>query len=70
MKLRWLNTRLKLDTLMTNQSRFGSLATDKKLVIKTWDGVLMDNLHLPLDWTRQSEVLVGIGKLRPPGRNR
>ncbi|KAJ7073790.1 hypothetical protein C8F01DRAFT_1042859 [Mycena amicta] len=65
-----MNKRLKLDQLASNASCFGAQATDKRVVLQTWEGVLMDNKHLPNDWVGQSEVLVGIGMLRPPGRNR
>ncbi|KAJ7080236.1 hypothetical protein C8R44DRAFT_907175 [Mycena epipterygia] len=58
------------DQLLTDISRYGSRATDMKVVLQTWDGVLMDNKNLPENWIWQSGVLVGIGALRPPGRNR
>ncbi|KAJ7860650.1 hypothetical protein B0H13DRAFT_2237362 [Mycena leptocephala] len=70
---RWvacINKRLKIDRLLTDRSRYGSRAMDTKTVLKTWDGVLMDNQNLPDNWIWQSGVLVGIGKFRPPGRNR
>ncbi|KAJ7889015.1 hypothetical protein B0H13DRAFT_1626844, partial [Mycena leptocephala] len=59
-----------IDRLLTDTSRYGSRALDIKTVLKTWDGVLMDNKNLPDNWIWQSGVLVGIGKFRPPGRNR
>jgi ribonuclease HI len=65
-----INKRLKIDRLLTDTSRYGSRALDIKTVLKTWDGVLMDNKNLPDNWIWQSGVLVGIGKFRPPGRNR
>ncbi|KAJ7052456.1 hypothetical protein C8F01DRAFT_1221839 [Mycena amicta] len=55
-----MNKRLKLDQLASDASRFGAQATDKQVVLQTWEGVLMDNKHLPNDWVGQSEVLVGI----------
>ncbi|KAJ6541496.1 hypothetical protein B0H19DRAFT_1212769 [Mycena capillaripes] len=70
---RWvaaLNKRLKIDQLLTDRSRYGSRALDIKTVLKTCDGVLMDNRNLPENWIWQSGVLVGIGKFCPPGRNR
>ncbi|KAJ7940068.1 hypothetical protein B0H13DRAFT_2226252 [Mycena leptocephala] len=65
-----INKRLKTDRLLTDTSRYGSRALDIKTVVKTWDGVLMDNENLPDNWIWQSGVLVGVGKFRPPGRNR
>ncbi|KAJ7732743.1 ribonuclease H-like protein [Mycena maculata] len=70
---RWvatINKRLKIDRLLTDISRYGSHALHVNTVLKTWDGVLMDNKTLPDNWIWQSEVLVGIGNFRPPGRNR
>ncbi|KAJ7093650.1 hypothetical protein C8R43DRAFT_908052 [Mycena crocata] len=70
---RWIaciNKRLKIDRLLTDSSRYGSRALNTNTVLKTWDGVLMDNKNLPENWIWQSEVLVGIGTFRPPGRNR
>ncbi|KAJ7670106.1 ribonuclease H-like protein [Mycena polygramma] len=70
---RWvtcLNNRLKIDRLLTDRSRYGDRALNFKTVLDTWDGVLMDNKNLPENWIWQSGVLVGIGKFRPPGRNR
>ncbi|KAJ7801834.1 hypothetical protein B0H14DRAFT_2386094, partial [Mycena olivaceomarginata] len=65
-----INKRLKIDQLLTDRSRYGNRTLDFKTVLKTWDGVLMDNENLPENWIWQSGVLVGIGKFRPPGRNR
>ncbi|KAJ7429747.1 hypothetical protein B0H11DRAFT_2211913 [Mycena galericulata] len=70
---RWvscINMRLKMDQLLTDTSRYGNRALNIRQVLRTWDGVLMDNNNLPENWIRQSGVLVGIGVLRPPGRNR
>ncbi|KAJ7933193.1 hypothetical protein B0H13DRAFT_1592627, partial [Mycena leptocephala] len=70
---RWvtcMNNRLKIDRLLTDTSRYGRRALNIKTVLRTWDGVLMDNKNLPDNWIWQSGVLVGIGKFRPPGRNR
>jgi ribonuclease HI len=47
---RWvtcMNNRLKIDRLLTDRSRYGSRALNIKTVLKTWDGVLMDNKNLP-----------------------
>lgn len=70
---RWvhcINARLTLDCLMTNRLKYGKKALQPKLVLNTWDGLLMDNSNLQDDWIKQTGVLVGIGTLRPPGRNR
>ncbi|KAJ7815790.1 ribonuclease H-like protein [Mycena olivaceomarginata] len=70
---RWLsriNYRLKMDQLLTDIGRYGNRATKVDRVLRTWDGILMDNENLPGNWIWQSGVLVGIGSLRPPGRNR
>lgn len=70
---RWvaaINSRIKLDKIVTNKHRYGSKAVSKEKVLKTWSGVLYDEDSLPEDWTRHSEVLVGIASQRPPGRNR
>jgi exonuclease III len=65
-----INTRLKLDKILTNKYRYGNKAISKKKVLETWSGVLYDEDGLSEDWTKQPGVLVGITSLRPPGRNR
>ncbi|KAJ7674068.1 hypothetical protein DFH06DRAFT_978880, partial [Mycena polygramma] len=63
---RWLhciNNRLKLDQLLADATIYGNRATKVECVLKTWDGVLMDNQNLPVNWIGQSGVLVGIGSL-------
>jgi hypothetical protein len=55
-----MNAALKRDRLLSNRTRFGSLATKKQLVLETWSGTLLDEDSLPDDWTRSEEVLVGI----------
>ncbi|KAJ7127522.1 ribonuclease H-like protein [Mycena crocata] len=65
-----MNKRLRMDQLLTDISRYGTRATSIECVLQTWDGVLMDNQNLPENWIWQSGVLVGMGMLRPPGRNR
>ncbi|KAF9458021.1 hypothetical protein BDZ94DRAFT_1271767, partial [Collybia nuda] len=55
-----INTRLKLDKLQTNRSKFGKKAIKETLVLDTWEGILKDEENLPKDWIRQSSVLVGI----------
>ncbi|KAJ6620491.1 hypothetical protein B0H10DRAFT_1632477, partial [Mycena sp. CBHHK59/15] len=61
---RWtacMNNCLKIDRLLTDTSRYGNRALNINMVLKTWDGVLMDNENLPENWIWQSGVLVGIG---------
>ncbi|KAJ7859236.1 hypothetical protein B0H13DRAFT_2237527 [Mycena leptocephala] len=65
---RWvslMNTALKRDRVLSNRTRFGSLATK--------NGTLLDEDSLPDNWTRSEEVLVGIRPVtqkRPPPGNR
>ncbi|KAJ6608215.1 hypothetical protein B0H10DRAFT_1816241 [Mycena sp. CBHHK59/15] len=59
---RWLkavNGVLQRDCLLTNKIRFGPLAFNTQLVLKTWSGLLMDEDSLPVDWTHEG-VLVGM----------
>jgi hypothetical protein len=65
-----INSRLRFDQLLTDTSCYGNRALNAKTVLRTWDGVLMDNLNLPENWIWQPGVLVGIGMLHPPGWNR
>jgi ribonuclease HI len=61
---RWtsmINTKLKLDCLLTNSRKFGRKAREKKLIQNTWRGVLAREDEPPEDWTQDTEVLVGIG---------
>jgi hypothetical protein len=70
---RWLhmvNTRLKLDCLMANRSRYGRKAIKPDMVERTWNNVLHDERGLPENWVLDSGVLVGMRVERPPGRNR
>jgi hypothetical protein len=64
-----INSRLKLDKILTNSHRYGNKAIPKDKVLETWSGVLYDEESLPDDWIKQSEVLVGIASRRPRGRN-
>ncbi|KAJ7691524.1 ribonuclease H-like protein, partial [Mycena metata] len=69
---RWLhciNSRLRIDALLTDVKKYGNRALKISEVQNTWNGVLMDNQNLPDIWVRQSGFLVGIPPLRPPGRN-
>ncbi|KAJ7172881.1 ribonuclease H-like protein [Mycena crocata] len=62
--MRWkrtMNIRLAVDCLRSNQTRYAKKATPKSLVIKTWTGVILNEDTLPADWTRETQVLVGIG---------
>jgi hypothetical protein len=64
-----INSRLRFDQLSTD-TLYGNCALNAKMILRTWDGVLMDNLNLPENWIWQSGVLVDIGTLRPLGLNR
>jgi hypothetical protein len=58
----WLNTingALTRDCLLTDKIKFGPLALNKQLILKTWSGLLMDEDSLPDDWTQEG-VLVGM----------
>ncbi|KAJ7195055.1 hypothetical protein GGX14DRAFT_377294, partial [Mycena pura] len=60
---RWLksvNSALGRDRILTNKIKFGNLALNKDLVLRTWSGLLMNEDALPDDWTYTVGVLVGI----------
>ncbi|PBK78096.1 hypothetical protein ARMSODRAFT_946958 [Armillaria solidipes] len=62
---RWthaLNRRMKLDCILSDRKRFQRKATQKSLVLKTWQGTLLEESSLPEDWTTINGVLVGIIK--------
>ncbi|KAJ7023367.1 hypothetical protein C8F04DRAFT_970219, partial [Mycena alexandri] len=59
--LRAMNIRLRLDCALTNAEKYGKQAISKDLVRKTWVKVLKNEVNLPKDWMRETEVLVGIG---------
>ncbi|KAJ7045031.1 hypothetical protein C8F04DRAFT_940756, partial [Mycena alexandri] len=59
--LRTMNIRLKLDCALTDAGKYGKRAIKKDLVHKTWVKVLKNEVNLPKEWTREAEVLVGIG---------
>ena len=68
---RWtkaINKRLTIDRALTNSTRFGKRALDKKLVKSTWRNCLNREEELPENWTSIMGVLVGISTSRPPGR--
>jgi hypothetical protein len=58
--LRSVNTSLSRDCILTNKTRFGSLSFNKKSVLNTWSGLLLNEDSLPDDWTYENGVLVGI----------
>jgi hypothetical protein len=60
---RWLksvNSALGRDRILTNKMKFGNLALNKDLVLRTWSGLLINEDALDL----HSGVLVGIQPLR------
>lgn len=60
---RWTNTmnsRLELDKIMANKSKYGSKANPPKLVLRTWDGTLANEGELPDNWIRERGVSVGV----------
>ena len=59
--LRAVNRALQRDRLLTltDEIKFGPLALEKQLVLKTWSGLLMDEDSLPDDWTSEG-VWVGM----------
>ena len=61
-RVKWvtrLNERLKMDKASTHW-KFSKLATNRKLVLKTWSSTLQDESNLPDDWIEVSGVLVGM----------
>jgi hypothetical protein len=58
--LRSINVSLSRDRILTNKTKFGSLSFNKKLVLNTWSGLLLNEESLPDDWTYEKGVLVGI----------
>jgi hypothetical protein len=58
--LRSINVSLSRDRILTNKTKFGPLSFNKKLVLNTWSGLLLNEESLPDDWTYEKEVLVGI----------
>ncbi|KAJ6464341.1 hypothetical protein C8R45DRAFT_840535, partial [Mycena sanguinolenta] len=54
-----INRALQRDRLLTNSLKFGPLALNKKLVLNTGSGLLMNEASFPDDWTHE-EVLVGM----------
>ena len=54
-----INTKLTLDRASTNK-KYGSSATKKSIVLKTWSGILKNEHTLPDDWINTPGVLVGM----------
>ena len=66
---RWIeaiNRRLTIDRALTDNTRFGKRALDKKLVKSTWKHCLNREEELPDNWSSVMGVLVGISTSRPP----
>ncbi|KAJ7149881.1 hypothetical protein C8R43DRAFT_1192432, partial [Mycena crocata] len=59
--LRSINNRIAHDRALTNREKYGKKGIDKKLVQRTWTKVIENESKLPLEWMRDTEVLVGIG---------
>ncbi|KAJ7145159.1 hypothetical protein C8R43DRAFT_1013049 [Mycena crocata] len=47
---------------MTNEVKWGEKSMKKASVQKTWSEVLKNENNLPKDWTRETGVVVGIGR--------
>ncbi|KAK0432570.1 hypothetical protein EV421DRAFT_2000587 [Armillaria borealis] len=62
---RWshmMNRQMRLDCILSNKKKFKKKAIQVSLVLKTWQGTLLEESTLPEDWTRKNGVLVGIVK--------
>lgn len=61
---RWasvMNTRLKLDIVMTHNILVGAEWLPKETMLRMWWNTLADEVNLPEDWmSTHCEVLVGI----------
>ena len=68
--LQAINARLRTDSVRTNVKIFKKKSLDTKVVLRTWEKCLKDNLHKVKNWCGKTGVLVGIVPRRPPGRNR
>ncbi|PBK83575.1 hypothetical protein ARMGADRAFT_944806, partial [Armillaria gallica] len=51
-----------LDCILSDKKKYKKKAIQKSLVLKTWQGTLLQESSLPEDWTRENGVLVGIIK--------
>ncbi|KAF9033817.1 hypothetical protein BJ165DRAFT_1417483 [Panaeolus papilionaceus] len=56
-----INSRLKIDCLLTNRKKYGNRALNKGLVKDTWTGTLENEENLVEEWTEPG-VLVGIAR--------
>jgi hypothetical protein len=63
--LKAVNVALRRDCILTDKIKLGPIALKKRLVLKTWSGLLMNEDSLPDDWTNEG-VLVG---MRPIDRH-
>ncbi|KAF9031942.1 hypothetical protein BJ165DRAFT_1318431, partial [Panaeolus papilionaceus] len=54
-----INSRLKIDCLLTNRKKYGSKALNRGMVMDTWSGTLINEGGMVEDWARPG-VLVGI----------
>ncbi|KAF9049008.1 hypothetical protein BJ165DRAFT_1342952 [Panaeolus papilionaceus] len=54
-----INSRLKIDCLLTNRKKYGSKALKRGMVMDTWSGTLTNEGEMVEDWARPG-VLVGI----------
>ena len=68
--LQAINSRLKMDSIQTNNKIFKKKSIEAKTVLATWKNCLRDSLHDTRNWCGRTRVLVGIAPRRPPGRNR
>ncbi|KAF8902958.1 hypothetical protein CPB84DRAFT_1678379 [Gymnopilus junonius] len=64
-----INRRLELDCHMTHP-KYEKKALSKAIVLLTWERTLLNEENLPLDWTREAGVLVGIQLQEDDGRGR
>ena len=67
--LQTINLRLRLDCLLTNKWCYSPKALCFTTIHCTWARTLLDEEHLPDNWHKSSEVLVGMGADRPPRHN-
>jgi len=68
--LQAINSRLRMDSVQTDNKIFKKKTIEPKTVLKTWKNCLKDDLHETRNWCGKTGVLVGIAPKRPPGRNR
>ncbi|PBK83041.1 hypothetical protein ARMGADRAFT_945575 [Armillaria gallica] len=60
---RWLNAmnhQMQLDCTPSDRKKFQKKVIQISLVLKTWQGMLLQESSLPEDWTRENGVLLGI----------